>query len=193
MRKLRTISIGILIGAMVLALAYAVLSANSYALALNSIGYKEKYTEIIDCGIDWNGMEYRVVADYPGIDGHVGAAYLTKNAVGFWQVSRKNDVENGGNRVCSWRDTISLRRFSIADKLTNEYESHLLYCGNNAIKNIEIPPEALPTNVAVHIYQAGEVYMLHFVTFGEMDATNQINCTAILEDLGCISTTSPKN
>ena len=84
----------------------------------------------------------------------------------------------------SWVDFAGIRRYSEKENEIREKEWHFVYCGDDAIKAIELHPEQLPENAAVNIQQAGEVYLIHIVIYGEGEFS--LGVRAALEENGCV-------
>ena len=179
--------LGVIIACIVLALAAvaAVLSLNSFRIALRSAGFPSKGWVILDMGIDNNGNEYRVAVDYLN-DSDAHMAYLSKGFGGFWRVEYSADTpaSETGMVALGWMRVAGIKRFTVGDESCVEFEVHEAYCGKNAVKQIQIPPELLPPNVTVNILQGGSSFVIQFVSFG--DAQMEIDAYEILKAAGCI-------
>lgn len=182
--KLRIVIIAVIV---LLIAALGALWFNSYSIVLWRNGFHNASVSIIDAGLDANGDEYRVVQGND-IDLNVRLAYMTKGIMGTWKVWYVEDTpsaETGMVRI-SWTMPAGFQRFRVGDDTTFEYESHLVYCGDNANKKIEIPAELLPPNVTVSIQQGGTSYTLHFITFGD-EGFNDLDVYDLLKKSGCIT------
>lgn len=67
-----------------------------------------------------------------------------------------------------------------------DFEWHMLYYGNNAIKLIEFLPGQIPENVAIDIRQAGNIYSIHLINFGDPYVLPNIDIYSLLLEAGCI-------
>lgn len=152
-------------------------TTQSYGLALRDAGIYKEGSVTVDSGINNNNDEYRIVAEYTSGE-NSKIAYLFRNWLGFWRVDRVEELN------MSWINVIGINRFQVSDAVNLQYETHLLYCGNNAIKRIEQSGMQLPNNVAVSVYQAGSTYMLHFISYGDADVLNEIDPTILLKNTG---------
>lgn len=185
MRKTKIVGIALIIAISLAVIVLSVLYFNSYGIALNKAGIQSKDPVIVDSGINNNGNQYRVVAEYSTGDAHI--AYLVKNSVGIWHVERTSETQTStGFAELSWDNVASIRRYTVSDSSVVEFENHRLYCGNNAIKRIAISEGDIPYNVTVNIHQAGNAYMLHFVAFGSGETLNEIDCDSLLKNAGCV-------
>lgn len=185
--KRRTLA-GLLASLLILILVVVLLIYhNSYSIALSKAGLSKDSIDYIDTGIDDNGNEYRVVFQYMP-ENMVKILRLTKNDRGVWKVAE--EAYGPDSEVpyvtTGWMRVASVGRYEVDDQTHIEFEVHKVYGGNNAIKQIEIPMELLPSNVSVNIFQAGTVYVLHFVTYGSAETLNQINISHLLEQTDCI-------
>lgn len=159
---------------------------NSYRGVLGR--YELRDAKIIQIGIDANDNVFRVVCqtgDAPK------AATITKMFPGYWKVtSIKNTVDSKtGIFSYTWVTSAGFNYFN-TEKLDETHvnflwEYHNLYYGSNAVKPIELV-EYLPPNVTVHIQQANDTYLLHFITFGKEYALADIHIDEILKKSGCI-------
>jgi hypothetical protein len=85
-----------------------------------------------------------------------------------------------------WMRFASMRRYDVTDQTVMDSEVHRVYGGNNATKQIEIPMDLIPPNVSVNVFQAGAVYVIHFVSYGDADSLNQIDMIDLLKQTDCI-------
>ena len=138
-------------------------------------------------GINDNGQEYRVVADWASED-YDKLAYMVKGFAGFWkivEISDEYDAETGLMSL-EWSNLSGAKRYSVGDANFLEYKVQELYCGNNANKEIEIPLELLPEGVTVNINQGGSDYLIHFIKYGDSEAID-LNCYELLKSLGYVA------
>lgn len=160
---------------------------NSFKLALRSSGVDANNIQYIHTGIDDNGNEYRVVCQY-STDCMVKVLLLTKNDIGIWHITDEvlgpnSDAEYS---TMGWMRFASMRRFGIEDQVRFDCEVHQVYIGQNAKKQIEIPLDLLPSNVAVNVFQAGTAYVIHFISYGEADTLNRIDMIDLLKQTDSI-------
>ncbi|MGX8698732.1 MAG: hypothetical protein ACSW8F_02215, partial [bacterium] len=177
----RTIFI-LLAAAFVLGLvAGAVLYGGSYAFALKRAGLAG--AEVLDAGIDNNGDEYRAVVKYTEDNG-IRLAYLTKNDFGLWKVWQQTDSAESGLASLGWTRHTGFVRYAAGDATEFQWEVHNVYAGNDAKGKIVIPPELLPPGAALDLHQAGERYVLHFVSYGDGEILNAVTLEKLQTLLG---------
>jgi hypothetical protein len=160
---------------------------NSYSIALKKAGFSQRSISYIDTGIDDNGNDYRVVFRYD-TDNMVRIALLTKDNWGVWHITDEvigPDAE-ADYITMGWMRFASMRRYDVTDQTVMDSEVHKVYGGNNATKQIEIPMDLIPPNVSVNVFQAGSVYVIHFVSYGDADSLNQIDMIDLLKQTDCI-------
>lgn len=183
-KKVRTILLSLYI--IMLPIAFIVYS-NSYNIALKKAGFSKRGITYIDTGIDDNGAEYRAVFQYMP-DNLVKIALLTKTNWGTWRITDETQgpTTETGYLSMGWMRFTGFRRYEVSDNVVFELEVHNVYAGNDAIAQIEIPVELLPPNVSVSVFQAGSVYVLHFVTYGDPKVLNEVHFIDLLKQAGCI-------
>ena len=163
---------------------------NSFQIALDLKGMNGSYIQYIDVGIDDNGSEYRTVFQVMPEE-TVKLCRLTRNRLGIWRVADLVSGPEAGTEQAyiemGWTRFSSFRQYSAQEEAQIDAEVHRAYAGRNAVRQIEIPLELLPPNVAVNVFQAGPCYVLHFVSYGEEDALDRIDITALLEETDSIS------
>ena len=188
MEKRKIICFIVILLAVVLFIAALFICHNGYTIALQRAGFGKDGATTIDAGIDDNGDAYRVVFQYAP-DNTIRIAHFTKGKLGSWKVTNAVYGPSSESPLVKmgWMRVASLRRFDIPDEVTADFETHNVYAGNNAVRQIEIPPELLPPNVAVSIHQAGSCFVLHFVSFGDPEILNQMDITALLTETNSIS------
>ena len=160
---------------------------NSYSIALKKAGLSEASINYIDSGINDNGSEYRAVFQYMP-ENTVKCALLTKDKLGIWKITEEEHGPDSSSHYVSvgWMRFASIRRYAVSDQAKIDSEVHKVYGGNNAIKQIEIPYDLLPTNVSVNVFQAGASYVIHFVAYGEAETLNQIDVSYLLKQTNSI-------
>lgn len=163
-----------------------VLYCNNYRIALRKAGISAKANTLIDSGINSNGNQYRVLADRD--DGMADIAYLERNRFGVWQVRMTNELVKTASTGIefAWSNVAGGGYYGTTESYEHEFENHYFYCSDNAIKRIEFEEGDLPHNVTVSIYQTGNFYMLHFITFEKGEIFNNLDCYAILKENGCV-------
>lgn len=185
MNKRKIVCIAIGMALMVVMIALSVLYNQSYLTALNKAGLQATST-LIDSGINSNGNQYRVLADYN--DGMAEVAYLERNRFGIWQVEKTNELVKTASAGIefAWSNVAGGGYYGKSASYEHEFENHFFYCSDNAIKGIEFEEGDLPHNVTVSIYQTGNVYMLHFITFENGEIFNNLDCYSILKEKDCV-------
>ena len=157
----------------------------NYMIALDNAGLRATST-LIDSGINSNGNQYRVLADRD--DGMADIAYLERNRFGVWQVRMTNELVKTASTGIefAWSNVAGGGYYGTTESYEHEFENHYFYCSDNAIKRIEFEEGDLPHNMTVSIYQTGNFYMLHFITFEKGEIFNNLDCYAILKENGCV-------
>ncbi len=185
--KNRTIVSFLLLLLALIFITFLIVYHNSFRISLSKAGVSEKYIQYIHTGINDSGNEYRVVFQSLS-DNSVKVLLLTKNNIGIWQVTDEvvGPNSNSEHTTMGWMRFASFRRFDVEDQVRLDSEVHKVYVGKNAIKQIEIPLDLLPPNVSANVFQAGPVYVIHFVSYGEADALNGIDIFDLLRQTDCI-------
>lgn len=180
MRK-RTFGLLLLLLLALILITFLIVYHNSFRIALSESGLNENDIQYIHTGIDDNGSEYRVVFQYMP-DRMVKILLLTKNNIGLWHVTDEVFGPNSDTEYITmgWMRFASIRRYDVEDRTRFDSEVHKVYAGRNAKKQIEIPLDLLPPNVSANVFQAGDVYVIHFVSYGEMDTLNTIDVMDLL-------------
>lgn len=102
-------------------------------------------------------------------DGDLAIVSIKQNIWGLWTVSDITTATAEGSVETSWQKQVGTQRFTASDVPRFVYEHHYVYCANNATSMIQIPAEAIPSNVSINVSQDGVLYILHVVAFGEPD------------------------
>lgn len=160
---------------------------NNYKITLSKAGLSEGLINYVDVGLDDNGNEYRIAFQYMP-ENEVKFVHLVKDKYGVWKVTDDVSGPDSNSQFVSmgWMRTASIGRYDVEGQTNIEFEVHALYGGNNASKQIKIPLELLPPNVSVNVFQAGEMYVIHFISFGSADTLTQINIPHLLEQTDSI-------
>ena len=158
--------------------------ANSYSRAIRRAGLHPDNITLLASGFDNNDNEYRVIVS-TNVDSDTRFVYLVRGRgrMGTWAVEHMvADTPYAGITAYSWTITTGIRRFDVFDSVMFEWELHNVYFGNNAIRRIETISSYLPNNIAVNIHQAGSMFILHFIAFGEnaFDTMNELRITDFL-------------
>ncbi len=154
------------------------------------LGSFSEDAEILDCGRDSNGDEYRVVMEYNQNEAP-GLALLTRNPVGTWEITKASHPSVVTlHPSIGWLCVGGMARFAADGEAKLITESHKVYSGNDAVKLIEIPKQMLPSNIAVEVRQAGSAYVLHLITYlstaEETEQWNELDILTKLEEAGYI-------
>lgn len=123
--------------ASLIAFAFILFCQNSYSFLLWRSGFEN--ASLVDSGIDVNGKEYRVLYSRDW-DGNVELAYCTKGFAGIWGLERTSDTFKYKPEMMymHWLQLQGGVAYGSAP-MELEYENHIAYAGNNALKKIEIP------------------------------------------------------
>ena len=164
----------ILVAVAIATISYIVCYSNSYALALVLENMNRNETAILKAGFDSNGDEYRVVISRSSSSNEVALIRLCKNSIGLWRIANIENERNPetGLLTIGGIDASGVRRFSVLDDPTFEFEIYNIFHGNNAIKPIELSPKQLPNNVTMSIRQAGEEYTIILFCYGNPESLN---------------------
>ncbi len=174
----------------ILVIAFALVSTvllfvyfNSYSIALSKIGLSKNSVVNVDVGLDDNGNEYRIVFQYLP-NNALKFAHLAKNTYGIWTVTEEAHGPDSPSQYISmgWMRIAGMRRYAMEDPNV-EFEVHNMYGGMNAIEQVKVPVDLLPSNVTVNVFQAGELYVIHFIAYGNAEALNQIDFPQFLEQI----------
>lgn len=139
--------------------------------------------DVIYCGIDSNGDEYKVIKDDDMDNMKVGI--FTKSKLGLWKATELKKIASPETKIVnlSWMVAQGVSRFEFEEDPRFEFELHSVYYGNNAIKNLEGLYEKLPSNVTMSIEQSGSIYLLHFMAYDEdVDILSSLNIVEMLTE-----------
>lgn len=180
MRKRTIITVSILLAVVAVLI---VLSPISYRIALRKLESSPGQETFLSREEASDGA-FRIVAQH--CDGQVRGAWLNKGFAGVWYSIADINTANSadGTESLAWLTYNGSQFFGDGKELESTFGAHLLFCGNNAVKRIEIPQDALPGNVTVNIWQSENAYILDFAAGGE--ELSGINCAELLQELGCI-------
>lgn len=183
--------LAICIGAFLVLLTTAVIVWKTYSFSaavhfanLNTDAIS--YVEQLD--IDSNGDEFCVFQTRTS-EGNLALVYATRDKLGFWHIDRiKRASATPKYTSLAWVEGAGIRRFSHVEVPTFEQEWHFVYCGDDAIKSIELLPGQLPDNSTVNIQQTGKTYLIHLIVFSseELDL-DMLNLRELLIQSGCIA------
>lgn len=155
------------------AIIFIVIRGNSFKMALKNegLGVGTVHTTI-EHAFDANGQEFKVIQTTTEKE-EMAVAIVTKNKWGFWEVT-SCDVESAdlGYARVGWIQNAGMFQF----------EWHMVYCGNNAIKTIEFSEEHIPSNVTVNIQQTEEYYQIHVISFAEPEVLSELDVMSILKE-----------
>ena len=160
---------------------------NNFKVVLNKAGLSKDLINYVDVGIDDNGNEYRIAFQYMP-ENVLKFVHLVKDKYGMWKVTNEVNGPDSHSQFVAmgWMRFASIGRYDLESQTNFEFEVHALYGGNNASKQIKIPLELLPANVSVNVFQAGEIYVIHFIAFGNADILSQVDLYYLLEQTGSI-------
>ncbi len=161
--------------------------AKNFYITLLLSGYNASNVQIIDTSHDEYGKEFKVIKSTTK-DNANALAILTKNALGIWSITEKQEFTDGNTMsTIGWVSKGELKRFSFKDGGKIENEWHMVYSGNNAAKLIQFESGQIPENVTVNIRQNGPNYLIHVITFSDTAVLNKFDVSSILEGNGCLS------
>ncbi len=186
-QKILVICIGTLL--VLLATAVIVWKTHRFSVAVHFANLNTdpiSYVEQLD--IDSNGDEFCVFQTRTN-EGNLALAYATRDILGFWHINRiKSASATQKYTSLAWVKGAGIRRFSHLDAPIFEQEWHFVYCGDDAIKSIELLPGQLPSNSTVNIQQTGENYLIHLIVFSseELDL-DMLNLRELLIQSGYVA------
>lgn len=167
---------------LVLITAFFVVRACSFDIAIAAEGLSSKHlTTIQEPTLDSEGRLYQVVASLTD-NGSAALALLTKNFLGFWTVSGIDiaDPSRGyDHALMLWTD-VSINFYGMDSAF--QYDNHIVYSNNNAVKLIEFPQGVFPGGTVVYVWQNAEHYWIHIVTTEGFSR----DITPLLEEYGFI-------
>lgn len=189
MKKRRYVYFGLFLLILILVVGLFIYH-NNYSIALRSAGLSQKTISYLDTGFDDNGNEYRVVFSHLS-ENVIKIAHLTRDNLGIWHVTNTVSSSDGEAQypyvVMGWMHFSGMRWYGVDGEIDMPLEIHNVYAGTNAKKYIEIPLELLPPNVSVDVSQTGSIYVIHFVSYGDGEALNQIDILELLDKTDCIA------
>lgn len=179
-RKIVTVSICFLL------VAFIVLQQSSFQLALSFAGLSSKQIQYVE-KLDEDQTIFKVFQTTTK-EGELALVRTEKNDLGFWQVvDIETPTEEDPFINMAWIGSATMRRYDEAAIGIREREYHFAYCGNDAIKTVELHEHQLPKNAAVNIQQAGEFYLIHIIAFASEEFALSIR--SALEENGCVPPT----
>lgn len=164
MRKKLLIWIGAIVA--VFAVVYGVLWHNSFDLALYSADFSPDKIVVIERGEGGAG-EYCVVVEQTE-DGKYKPLYLEEGTLGWWTADglARSFEDDSGSMTALWWSIPAGQRWHDIEETEFLWENHAVYCGSDAQLQIQIPLERLPDGTTVNITQAGQNYVMHFISYG---------------------------
>lgn len=142
---------------------------------------------IIHESTNLNGKEFIIFqtnereTDYPAI------VHLNRNSIGLWYVEKLLESSLENNIISTgWVENVTLNTFD--DIISNHFEWHNVYYGNNAVQKISDDLlEFLPTGVSVRTRQAENEFFIHLISsFGRDDLLNNLDLETILHENGFV-------
>lgn len=117
--------------------------------------------------------------------GELALVRAQKNKLGIWRIENMEKTTEKMRFIdMGWMEASVMRRYSEKEIGIRERGWHFVFCGDDAIKLVELYPEQLPENAAVNIQQAGEFYLIYVVVYG--DDGFSLDVRAALEENGCV-------
>jgi len=158
---------------------------NSFSLMLYGAGLnRDGVIYVLEQKEINNGLEVKMLQTTTK-DGELALVWAQKNKLGIWQIENmESTTEEIRFLDMSWMEPSVMRRYSEKEIGIRERGWHFVFCGDDAIKLVELYPEQLPENAAVNIQQAGEFYLIHVVVYD--DDGFLIEVRAALEENGCV-------
>lgn len=168
----------------ILTIVFFILQANSERIALNQANIdKGYYHEVVELGINID-QEYKIIASVTK-DGNPVMIKLVKNPLGFWKIEQMHAVLPDYIALMGWGSFQGFKRYDPEDTPHSDFEHHFGFCGNNAIKLINIPSEMIPDGVILTVHQVGSFYSIHATSYSDKQI-NSLHISDILKELGCI-------
>ncbi len=169
--KRKYVMIGVLVLVAILLGTFFLVRANSQDIALSSAGVdtsKDLYA-VEELTLTQDGKVFRVLQGTLK-DGKLALIELTRSKLGFWQVKHIDAQETEEAIVgIGWMKKAARARFDATIKPEFHIELHQVYCGSNAVKQIDVNALTLPQNVTLEVYQVGELYVAHLTAICDGD------------------------
>ena len=179
----------VIIIATMLAVVLLLIWANSFSIAMHSVGLLPNESTYSEYLADDDGRLLQVVQSKNG-DGQVGLALLRRDAFGIWHVL-DSDISDGAlsmARVVWYMGSVWQKfDYPFGEEIQN-YEWHYIYSADNATDIVRFLPEQIPDGAIVKIRQAGSLYWIHIVSY-DTDSSGMFpyKIEEILKNNGCIS------
>jgi len=176
----------------ILVIGFFVLQHFSEDLALISERISIQQTQVITATVPLYNKEgeerYGKLIRSLGKDGRLVLALLEQNALGFWYVSETvlANLDSGYDPVFFYWIEYGENSFRGDWELYTIF--HVVYLGNNAIKKIEFPKDALPEEATVQVEQGGSTYLIHAAYRSGSDGTAGWNLVEFMIENDFIST-----
>lgn len=166
---------------------FLLLQSFSFQLALGIKGY-ETETAVFFHGFDSQQREYQVIQT-ENREGSPCILLLTKNSLGFWQITPIQMDKNEASEIisCQWEGKTKVRRFSPYENGVFETEFHQVYYGSNALSKVYFLPGQLPADAAVSIQQNGREFWIHTIAFHPDGEIVKEDILTFLQKNGCVA------
>jgi hypothetical protein len=155
--------------------------ACNYHMSLLISGYIGQEISIVSIGIDDNNHEFRVVVK-KSQGQYEKTGYFSKNEYGIWQKQYESSEAYKGVFAFSWTRISGIRGYGNMTVQT-EWENHIVYCGNNAVRLLPSLNQYLPDNVIVSVNQSQNSYMIHLTFYDHIES---IDIYEVLEKTGAV-------
>lgn len=150
-------------------IAFFILQHNSLTLQFRKHGYAINEIEKIYISKTDDHIEYAVCRT-KNKEGNTVLVLAEKNKIGLWIIAKTKEITDENPFVSIALLNISdISRYDYDFDMSERCEWHYFYCGNDAIKSISTLHAHMPKNVAVNVRQAGAEYIIHIISFEQLD------------------------
>jgi len=134
-----------------------------------------------------NGKEFIIFQTNESESDNPVIVHLARNSMGLWSIEILLEPSLENNIIStSWAENVTLNTFDSI--ISNHFEWHNVYYGNNAVKKISDDLlEFIPSGVSVRTWQAENEFFIHLISsFGRDDLLNNLDLETILRENGFV-------
>lgn len=134
-----------------------------------------------------NGQEIIIFQTNERESNHPVIVHLARNSIGLWYIDILLESPLKYNIISTgWVENVTHNSFG--DIISNHFEWHNLYYGNNAVQKISDELlEFIPPGVSVRTWQAENEFFIHLISsFGRDDLLNDLDLETTLRENGFV-------
>ena len=142
---------------------------------------------IIHESTNLNGSEIIIFQTSERESGYPTIVHLTRNSIGLWYIDTLLEPSLEYNIISTgWIESVALNTFDAV--ISNYFEWHNVYYGNNAIQKISDDLlEFIPSGISVRTWQSENEFFIHLTSsFGRYDLLNNLDLKTILRENGFV-------